>query len=315
VRSVHTKTFGKEELISIAEIREIFKGRVLLNERLAPYTTFRIGGEADYFLAPAGAGDLLNIIKYLNSKSVPYYIMGNGSNVLISDEGIKGAVINLEDGFSYLRHENGLIITGAGAKIAKFVDFCIQNGYAGVEMLAGIPATVGGALVMNAGAYGGEISDYIENVTVVKNEELITLKKEECGFSYRNSNLKITIVGEAVFKLPAGKPEEVSRVRKELLLKRNAAQPVEIPNAGCIFKNPAGSFAAKLIEDCGLKGVSSGGAMVSTKHSNFIVNYNNKATAHDVIELIRIVRKKVLEQTGIQLELEVKPVGFEEVVI
>lgn len=282
---------------------------------MGPYTTFRIGGEADYFLEPVDANDLLNIVKYLNRKSVPYYVMGNGSNVLISDEGIRGAVINLEGGFSYLRHENGLITAGAGSKIARFVDFCIQNRYAGVEMLAGIPATIGGALIMNAGAYGGEISTYIVNVTVIKNEELITLNKEECGFVYRNSKLKSTIVFEAVFKLPAGEPEEVSRVRKELLLKRNEAQPVEIPNAGCIFKNPAGSFAAKLIEDCGLKGTTFGGAMVSPKHSNFIVNYNNKATAHDVTELIRIVRQKVKEKTGIQLELEVKLIGFQEAAV
>jgi UDP-N-acetylmuramate dehydrogenase len=301
-------------LISIAEIKGTFKGKVLLNERLAPYTTFRIGGVADYYLEPIDAKDLLNIIKYLNGKSVPYYVMGNGSNVLISDEGIRGAVFNLEAGFSYLKHEKGMVISGAGAKIAKFVDFCIQNSYAGVEMLAGIPATIGGAVIMNAGAYGGEISTYVDNVTVIKKEVIVTLKKQDCGFIYRNSNLKSTVVIEAVFKLPAGDPEEVSRVRKELLLKRNEQQPVEIPNAGCIFKNPAGSFAAKLIEDCGLKGSAYGGAMVSPKHSNFIVNYNNRATAQDVIELIKIVRQKVKAQTGIWLELEVKLVGFKEVV-
>ena len=299
-------------MISISEIKQIFKGKISLNEKLAPFTTFRIGGVADYYVEPADANDILNIIKYLKKKDVPYYVMGNGSNVLISDEGIRGVVINLESGFGYLKHEEGKIIAGAGAKIARFVDFCIQNNYAGVEMLAGIPATIGGALVMNAGAYGGEMSTYINSVQVIKNDVIKRLSKEECGFMYRNSDLKNTIILEAVFQLPHGEQEEISRKRKELQLKRNVAQPVEIPNAGCIFKNPAGKYAAKLIEDCGLKGVSAGGAMVSPKHANFIVNYNN-ATAHDVIELIKLVRLAVHEKSGIDLNLEVKLIGFEEV--
>jgi UDP-N-acetylmuramate dehydrogenase len=301
-------------MISISEIKKVFKGKISLNETLAPFTTFRIGGVADYYVEPADAEDILNLIKYVKTKDIPYYVMGNGSNVLISDEGIRGVVINLESGFGYLKHENGKIIAGAGAKIARFVDFCIQNNYAGVEMLAGIPATVGGALVMNAGAYGGEISAYTETVLVIKKRVLKRLSKEECAFRYRNSALRDTVILEGVFLLPKGDQEEVSRIRKELLLKRNAAQPVEVPNAGCIFKNPAGNFAAKLIEESGLKGVSVGGAMVSAKHANFIVNYDN-ASAHDVIELVKIIRNKVHEKTGIDLALEVKLIGFEEVPI
>jgi UDP-N-acetylmuramate dehydrogenase len=298
-------------MISISEIKQIFKGKISLNEKLAPYTTFRIGGVADYYVEPADASDILNIIKYLKKKDVPYYVMGNGSNVLISDEGIRGVVINLESGFGYLKHEEGKIIAGAGAKIARFVDFCIQNNYAGVEMLAGIPATVGGALVMNAGAYGGEMSTYTDSVQVIKNDVIKRLSKEECGFVYRNSGLKNTIILEAVFQLPHGEKEEISKIRKELLVKRSASQPVEMPSAGCIFKNPAGNYAAKLIENCGLKGVSAGGAMVSPKHANFIVNYDN-ATAHDVIELIKLVRLAVHEKSGLDLDLEVKLIGFEE---
>ena len=301
-------------MISISEIKQVFKGKISLNERMAPFTTFRIGGVADYFVEPVDTGDVLSILRYLKKKDIPYYVMGNGSNVLISDEGIRGVVINLESGFGYLKHENNKIIAGAGAKIAKFVDFCIQNGYAGVEMIAGIPATVGGALIMNAGAYGGETADHVTEVLVVKNDELKRLSKDECGFAYRSSALRSTVVLEGIFSLPKGNPVEISKVRKELMLKRNAAQPVEIPNAGCIFKNPAANYAAKLIEECGLKGTAVGGAMVSPKHSNFIVNYDN-ATAHDVIELIRLIRQKVHEKTGVELELEVKPIGFEEVKI
>jgi UDP-N-acetylmuramate dehydrogenase len=301
-------------MISISEIKQIFKGKISLNEKLAPFTTFRIGGVADYYVEPVDAQDILNIIKYLKKKEVPYYIMGNGSNVLISDEGIRGVVINLESGFGYLKHEESKIIAGAGAKIARFVDFCIQNNYAGVEMIAGIPATVGGALIMNAGAYGGEISAYVTEVQVIKNGEVKRLSREECGFVYRNSALWNTVILEGVFQLPYGEPEEVSRKRKELLLKRNAVQPVEIPSAGCFFKNPAGKYAAKLIEECGLKGTSVGGAMVSPKHANFIVNYDN-ATANDVIELVKLIRQTVREKTGIELTLEVKLIGFEEVPI
>ena len=301
-------------MISISEIRKIFKGKISLNEPLARFTTFRIGGVADYYVEPADAEDVLNMVNYLTKQGVPFYVMGNGSNILISDEGIRGVVINLESAFNELRHENGKIITGSGVKMAKFVDFCIQNGYGGVEMLAGIPATVGGALVMNAGAYGGETSTYVKEVTAVKKGAIKHLTKQECDFTYRGSSLKGSVILEARFELPEGNKDEISKRRKELLIKRNEAQPVEIPNAGCIFKNPKDDFAAKLVEESGLKGVSFGGAMVSPKHSNFIVNQDG-ASANDVIELIKIIKKKVKDKTGIDLELEVKLIGFEEVAI
>ncbi len=301
-------------MISITEIQKFFKGRISLNESLAGFTTFRIGGQADYYVEPADADDALKIVRYLNKQSVPFYVMGNGSNVLISDEGIRGVVINLEASFNYLRHEEGVIISGSGVKIAKFVDFCIQNGYAGVEMLAGIPATVGGALVMNAGAYGGETSTYVTEVTAIEGNDIRHLTKEQCQFKYRNSNLKGSVILEAKFALPKGDKAEISKRRKELLLSRNESQPVEIPNAGCVFKNPKDNKAAILIEQSGLKGASFGGAVVSAKHANFIVNSGN-ATANDVIELIKIIRRTVKEKTGIELEMEVKLIGFEEVTI
>jgi UDP-N-acetylmuramate dehydrogenase len=301
-------------LISISEIQNIFKGKIALNEPLARYTTFRIGGEADYYVEPSDIDDVINIVKYANKQNIPYYTMGNGSNILISDEGIKGIVINLESAFNYLKVDSGKVVTGAGVKMARFVDFCIQNSFQGTEMLAGIPATVGGALVMNAGCYGGETADFVTEVKVVKNEKLKVLTKEECGFRYRNSDLKSTVVLEASFKLNEGNRDELSQKRKEFIVHRNLAQPVEIPNAGCVFKNPKEEKAAILIEQSGLKGTKYGGAMVSTKHANFIVNYDN-ATAHDVIELVRIIRSKVHEKTGIDLEMEVKLVGFEEVTI
>jgi UDP-N-acetylmuramate dehydrogenase len=301
-------------LISIAEIRKIFRGRILLNEPLNRFTTFRIGGAADYYVEPVDEQDVLNIINYVNRQDIPFYVIGNGSNILISDEGIRGVVINLEKAFSHLLHRDGKIISGSGVKIAKFADFVINNGYEGVEMLAGIPATLGGALVMNAGAYGGEISEYVESVKAVRDNEVRILSKVECGFNYRSSALKNSVVLEATFIFPKGDRDSLIRKRKELLLRRNMSQPVEIPNAGCIFKNPENEFAARLIEQCGLKGLSYGGAKVSEKHANFIVNYNN-AKASDVVELIKIIRKTVRQKTGIELNLEVKFVGFQEVMI
>jgi len=299
-------------LISIAEIRQIFKGKISLNEKLAPFTTFRIGGAADYYLEPADVEDVVNLMTYLTARNFPWFVLGNGSNILISDEGIRGAVINLEAGFSYLKFENGSVVCGAGVKVARFVDFCIQKGLAGVEMLAGIPATMGGAVAMNAGAYGGEISDYITHVAVVRGGKLLMLSKADCGFVYRYSALRDSVIVEAKFKLPTGDREKLSQRRKDLLLKRNLEQPVEIPNAGCIFKNPKGHFAAELIQECGLKGFKLGGAMVSPKHSNFIVNYAD-ATAQDVMNLIKIIRQKVKEKYNIQLELELKLVGFSQI--
>lgn len=299
-------------MISISEIQKIFKGRITLNEPLARYTTFRIGGDADYFVEPADIDDVINIVEYAKSHSVPYYVMGNGSNILISDDGIRGIVINLETGFNYLKTENEMVIAGAGVKIARFVEFCIQNSYSGVEMLAGIPATVGGALVMNAGAYGGETADHVSEVKVIKNGKLKSLKKDECGFKYRSSELKNTVVLEASFKLIKGEKEQISQRRKELIIHRNEAQPVEIPNAGCVFKNPGDKKAAILIDQCGLKGTKFGGAMVSPKHANFIVNFDN-ASANDVIELVKLVKSRVFEKTGVELEMEVKLVGFTEV--
>lgn len=301
-------------MVSITEIQKIFKGKIGLNEVLGPYTTYRIGGVADYFAEPADAEDAANIIKYAIEHEIPYFVLGNGSNLLISDEGIRGLVINMITGFSYMKLEDGVIITGSGVKLAKFVDFALQKGYVGVEMLSGIPATIGGALVMNAGAYGGETADHVIEITLINKGNLEVRSKGECEFTYRGSNLKGTLVTEARFRLPQGKTDEAAKIRKELTLHRNETQPVEIPNAGCVFKNPPGQHAAILIQECGLKGLTYGGAMVSPKHSNFIVNVNN-ATAMDIIELARIVKKTVMEKTGFELQLEIKPVGFAELVI
>jgi len=296
-------------VIALDDIRRTFRGRIALHEPLANYTTFRIGGPADIYLEPVDRDDALALIRFLKEGKIPFFLMGNGSNILIADEGVHGAVVNLEAGFGYLRLEqDGSIVAGAGVRLAKFVDFCISNGRGGAEMLAGIPGTLGGAVIMNAGAYGGEISDHMLWVELIHGDRLVRLPKDEAGFGYRTSSLAGDVILEAGFQFPAGDVEEMKKIRRETMLKRNTAQPVQWPNAGSIFKNPPGTFAARLIQDCGLKGRRCGGAEISELHANFIVNRDH-ASATDVLELIRIAREEVHDRFGIELELEIKIVG------
>lgn len=296
-------------MLNLEEIRKIVSGKILINEPLAKFSTFKIGGLADVYLEPANVDELINLIKYLKSKEVDFVILGSGSNVLISDEGFRGAVINLEFGLNFIKIEDEYVVAGAGVKLAKFVDFCIKSGFKGVEMLAGIPGTLGGAIIMNAGAYSGEISDYLIDVDVIRDFELIRLKKDECGFGYRNSSLANDVVVQARFKFPSGDVEEMKKIRQEILIRRNKVQPVNYPNVGSIFKNPPGNYAGRLIEEAGLKGVQIGGARISEKHANFIINKGN-ATAKDVLELIKLAQSRVYERFGIKLELEIKLIGF-----
>jgi UDP-N-acetylmuramate dehydrogenase len=300
-------------LIALDDIRRNFRGRIALNEPTSKYTTFRIGGPADIYLEPADKDDALTLIRYLRAEKIPFFPMGNGSNILISDDGIQGAVVNLESGFNFMQVDaDGIITAGAGVKLAKFVDFCIGQGRGGAEMLAGIPGTLGGAVIMNAGAYGGEISDYMLTVELIRGDKLMRISREEGGFAYRTSRLHGDMILEATFDFPPGIPEEMKKMRRETMLKRNNAQPVQFPNAGSIFKNPPGDFAARLIEACGLKGRKVGGAEISELHANFIIN-RGQATARDVLALIQIAREAVLKDFGVDLELEIKLVGFEEI--
>jgi UDP-N-acetylmuramate dehydrogenase len=208
-----------------------------------------------------------------------------------------------------VRREGDLVVAEAGAHWSKFVDFCIQNEFAGVEMLAGIPASVGGAIVMNAGAHGGETADHIVHVEVIRDGAVQIIAKEKAGFGYRTSGFANDIVLGATFKLPPGNKEDLLRRRREFILKRNATQPLTLPNSGSMFKNPSGMFAAKLIEQAGLKGKRVGNAQISEKHANFIVNLG-EAKAFDVVTLVDIVRRTVHQNSGVLLELEVKLVGF-----
>lgn len=298
-------------MVHIEDLQNIFRGRIALNEPMRKYTSFRIGGPADFYLEPLDKEDVVRLITYLQEQNVPYIMIGSGSNLLISDDGIRGAVINIEKGLNKIVAEDNRVVVEAGVKMAKFVDFCIQRGLKGVEMLPGIPGTIGGAVIMNAGAYGGEISDHLLEVEVFRDGKVVAVRKAEAGFAYRRSGFRRDIILSATFEFPRGDKAELMKRRRELLIKRNQSQPLNLPNSGSVFKNPPGQFAAKLIEEAGLKGARVGGAQISEKHGNFIVNTGN-ATASDVLALIRKARTTVAERHNVKLELEVKLLGFPE---
>jgi UDP-N-acetylmuramate dehydrogenase len=298
-------------VINIDDIRKHFRGQIRLGEPLSSYTSFRVGGPADYFLEPADKADIAAIVSFLRREHIPFLIIGKGSNMLVSDKGVRGAVLNFESGLSGMRVENGLVFVDAGVTLVRFVDFCVQHGFRGVEMLPGIPGTVGGGIMMNAGAYGGEISDYLVDVEVLRGGEIVRVKKDDAGFGYRKSGFGNDIILGGSFKLPEGDKNEIIKLRKDLLMKRNRAQPVNYPNSGSMFKNPPGNFAAKLIDEAGMKGTRRGDAQISERHANFIVNLG-EATANDILELIELARTAVRERSGISLELEVRLIGFSD---
>lgn len=301
-------------MVNIEELKNIFRGHVALNEPLNKYTSFRIGGPADYYLEPLDKDDTVRLILYLHQHQIPFTVIGNGSNLLVSDDGIRGAVINFESGLNNVFLEGDVIVAEAGVRLARFVEFCIQHERKGVEMLAGIPGTIGGAVMMNAGAYGGEISDYLEEVEVLREGQVIKVKKSESGFSYRRSGFQRDVILSASFQMPTGDKAEMIRIRRELLVKRNQTQPLNMPNSGSVFKNPQSARAAKLIDEAGLKGTRRGKAMISDRHGNFIVNTGG-ASANDVLELMRLAKATVKNRFNIMLEPEVKLLGFPQQVM
>lgn len=283
----------------------------MLHEPMAKYTSMRVGGPADYYLEPKDKKDLADLVQYLQRNTVSFLILGRGSNLLVSDDGVRGVVLNVESGVSNVYRDGDFVVAESGCRLNTFTDFCIQHGLAGVEMLAGIPGTIGGAVVMNAGAHGGEIADHIVQVEVIREGEIVQIKKSGANFSYRKSGFAHDVVLSATFLLPKGSKDELLARRRELILKRNASQPLELPNSGSMFKNPPNNFAARLIDQAGLKGKRVGGAQISEKHANFIVNHGT-AKAADVMKLIDLAQRTVYQNSGVLLELEVQLIGFAE---
>ena len=285
--------------------------QVKTEEPMKNHTTFRVGGPAEFFVMPRTAEEVKKVINLCRRESFPYYIIGNGSNLLVSDQGYRGVVLQIYKEMSYIEIEENVIVAQAGALLSAIANKALENGLTGFEFAAGIPGTLGGACVMNAGAYGGEMKDVLEEVTVLTEEgEVLIIPKENLELGYRTSIIarKGYIVLEARIQLREGEKEAIKSLMEELKDKRVSKQPLEYPSAGSTFKRPEGYFAGKLIQDAGLRGFSVGGAQVSEKHCGFVINREN-ATAADVAELMRQVSARVEEEFGVKLEPEVKRLG------
>ena len=291
---------------------KIITGSVCTNEIMANHTTFRIGGPADIFVVPGSMQEAEDIIRLLCVYKEPFHVIGNGSNLLVSDKGIRGVVVCLSKGTDDIKVEGNAIIAGAGALLSKIAVAARDNSLTGLEFASGIPGSLGGGLVMNAGAYGGELSQVITEVTMIDTEtgEAVTFANADMAFSYRHSIVKEHpyIVLSAKMVLEKGNKDIIKQTMDELSIKRREKQPLEYPSAGSTFKRPEGYFAGKLIQDAGLKGYKVGGAQVSEKHSGFVINIED-ATAADVLTLIKDVRDKVENEFGVVMEPEVCMLG------
>ncbi len=290
-------------------------GNILRNELMADHTTFRIGGPADYFVIPENGESLGRGIALCRSAGIPYFITGNGSNLLVGDGGYRGVIFNIcrtMDEVIYEEEGSRLLVTaGAGMMLAKLAREVSEKGYVGFEYATGIPGTLGGAVTMNAGAYGGEISDAILWAEVMdETGRILRLDKEELKLSYRHSVMmeEDYIVLKAAFCFDRGDRNSIMEKVGQLSRTRREKQPLEYPSAGSTFKRPEGYFAGKLIQDCGLKGYRVGDAMVSEKHSGFVVNAGH-ATASDVVALIQHVQQTVKEQFHVVIEPEIRMLG------
>ena len=290
-----------EELCEKRSI-EFFK-----DETLSKYTTFEIGGKCDFLVKPHSIGSLRQVLIYCRENNIKYYVLGRGSNVLISDSGLKGVVIVLSSAFSQIITSEDGVYCEAGTSLTKLCNFAKENELTGLEFAYGIPGSVGGALYMNAGAYGGEMKDVVVSCDYLDEKlEAKTMYVDEMKLSYRHSIFceKNYIILGVTFKLNKGNKAEISAKMSELMEKRRSKQPLEYPSAGSTFKRPEGDFAGRLIEVSGLKGYTCGGAQVSEKHSGFVVNKGG-ATFDDVMGVISAVKEKVYGDSGVMLECEV----------
>ncbi len=297
----------------IESIREIVgNDAAFINEPMSNHTTFKIGGAADILIEPESVDCLLAVLNVLKEQNVPFFVMGNGSNLLVADNGIRGAVIKISNSMSAAKVDGEYIDAECGIKLSRLSGIAQNASLTGLEFASGIPGTLGGALFMNAGAYGGEMKDVVTSVTYldIKSGEIKTISGDECEFGYRHSIFsKIdAVIISARIKLASGDSTEIRKAMNELATRRNEKQPVDKPSAGSTFKRPDGYFAGTMIQDCGLKGYKIGGAEVSQKHAGFIINAGG-ATAKDVRDLIAYVQDTVEDKFSVRLEPEVRFVG------
>ena len=287
--------------------------QLLQNESMKKHTSFRIGGPADLMIIPSEIEQIRLAYKVLRDNNVPVMVMGNGTNLLVRDKGIRGAVIKIANRFNRAEVKGETILAQAGILLSALSNLALKHSLKGLEFASGIPGTLGGAVTMNAGAYGGEMKDVIEWVSVMdldENGRIITLGRNELGLGYRTSIIQVSnmIVLEVFMQLEKGRYEESKALIQELTKRRQEKQPLSYPSAGSAFKRPVGYYAGKLIQDAGLKGMRVGDAQISEKHSGFIINLGN-ATACDVIQLIEKAKTRVKEHTGVELIPEVRIIG------
>lgn len=299
----------KEELQEM--FRNKFVGEILFDEPMKNHTTFKIGGPADVMIIPTNEEELIASIRFSRENNIDFLIMGNGSNLLIRDGGIRGVVIKINEGLNQITVNDSKIYCEAGALLSTVSKVALKNSLKNFEFASGIPGTIGGAITMNAGAYGGEMKDVVIKVRVLdKNNEIREYTNEEMNFRYRNSRVwdEGLIVLGVELGLEAGEHFTIEEIMKDLTYKRTSKQPLELPSGGSTFKRPDGHFAGKLIEDAGLRGLRHGGAQVSEKHCGFVVNADN-ATCKDVLHLISVIQKVVRDNYKVELETEIKLLG------
>lgn len=283
------------------------KGKIRFKEYLKDHTTFKVGGPAEVFFQPRDVGDLKSFILSSRRKRVPLYILGAGSNLLVRDGALKGAVVHLNSAdFKKILFRKGYVEAGSGVLLKDLIAACSRKGLSGFEFLSGVPGTVGGALVMNASAMGEDIASLVKKITVMGlNGRIKTLKPDELKFSYRASGLEKFVVLKGGFKLAKKDPRAIKAKIKEYLALRSKTQDYSYPSAGCVFKNPARDSAGRLIDLCGLKGKRIGGARVSEKHANFILN-TDRAKAADILGIMDLMKKRVRQRFNLKLVPEIK---------
>lgn len=286
------------------------KEQIFKDEPMKKHTTFKIGGNADFLLLPYSIEQILGCIKICEENNIDYYIIGNGSNLLVSDKGFRGVIIKLFKNFNKIELDKNIIKVQAGATLSAIAKKAYDNSLEGFEFASGIPGTIGGGVCMNAGAYGGELKDVIKKVTVFKDNNIVVLDNKDCEFEYRNSKIlkEKLIVLEVIIELKEGNKEEILAKMKQNNKTRNEKQPIEYPSAGSTFKRPHNNFAGKLIMEAGLAGKTIGGACISKKHCGFIIN-NGNATCEDVLKLADFAYSEVKEKFNINLEKEVRVIG------
>ncbi|WP_374041662.1 UDP-N-acetylmuramate dehydrogenase [uncultured Tissierella sp.] len=299
----------KEEMQKMFENKSF--GKILLDEPMRNHTTFKIGGPADVMIIPSNEEELIEAIKFSRENNIDFLIMGNGSNLLVRDGGIRGVVIKINEGFNKITVDGTTIYCQAGALLSTTSKVALKHSLKSFEFASGIPGTIGGAITMNAGAYGGEMKDVVTTVRALdKNNEIREYTNEEMNFRYRNSRVwdeGLIILGVEL-GLETGEYSAIEEIMKDLTYKRTSKQPLELPSGGSTFKRPEGYFAGKLIEDAGLRGLRHGGAQVSEKHCGFVVNIDN-ATCKDVLQLISVIQKVVRDKFNVELEREIKLLG------